>query len=80
MKEKITQVRFRGIGTGGLGYYIKPFNGCLYIDEGVTIEWIDVRDDELVITTTEECIVEDDLVKLKPKVCPTCGQEIKKGV
>jgi hypothetical protein len=70
------QVRFRKMASGD--YHKEKFQDCIHIDDNVHVVWIDFIDDELVITTSEECIVEDSWLKPKPKICPYCKQVMEK--
>ena len=55
-----------------------PFKGCIYIDDNVGLDWIDVFDNTLVITTKEPAHLTSGMwIKLDPKTCSKCGQEIQ---
>lgn len=75
--QKVKNVRFRTMDMGD--YLVVPFTDCIHIKDDVHVCWIDIIEGELVITTEKECVYskDDEWLRLKPEVCPTCGQEIK---
>jgi hypothetical protein len=76
MKATVKQVRCRAFGEDE-DYYKQDFNGCIQIGVGVAVDWIDIYDDALIITTAEECVMNKyGFLRPKPKVCSCCGQEI----
>lgn len=78
MKEKVRFLRIRVSGEAR-NYVHVPLSGCVYVEDGVKIAWIDIIDDELVITTEEEYCFSGNFLKSKTKRCPTCGQHIEES-
>jgi hypothetical protein len=78
MKEKVRFLRIRVSGEAR-NYVHVPLPGCVFVEDGVKIAWIDIIGDALVITTEEEYPFLGNRLKSKVKRCPTCGQHIEES-